>query len=251
MNKIILTLLFLSFAFVSLGQDLITKKDSSKILCKIIKEDETTLYYINARDKDRKEMTIKKSDVLKYLSSNPVPKSGGLRIDTASKIYNAKILTKGFYNSFTEYISNSPSTTSDLTTVERTKADLLLNHGSDYSYKTNGEAETFATHWGFCDGNNTYVHYDHPRGYCRVELIGPFSFFTYVVHGTGAFSLIPDQLMVIDQNGKFHDGTVKYIKKILEEHYPELATKYKAEEKAREKRKEYLTLLNEYLINKK
>ena len=57
--------------------------------------------------------------------------------------------------------------------------------------------------------------------------------------------------MVIDPKGKFHDGTVKFIKKILDENYPELAIKYKAEEKPREKRREYLTLLNEYLINKK
>jgi hypothetical protein len=139
----------------------------------------------------------------------------------------------------------------DFTTAQRTQSDLMLNHGSDYGYKIKGELETSALHWGFCDGSNAYVHYDHPKGYCKMEFIGPFSYFTYVVHGTGAMSLIPDQLMVIDQNGKFHDGTVKYIKKILEENSPELSKKYEAEESPKEKRKEYLNTLNEFLITKK
>ncbi|MGZ6416770.1 MAG: hypothetical protein ACXVDW_21500, partial [Bacteroidia bacterium] len=125
-----------------------------------------------------------------------------------------------------------------------------INHGSTFCYSIKGQEECWASHWGFCDGQNIYVHYDHPKGYCKMEAVGPYSYFTYVVHGTGAMALIPDQLMVIDQEGKFHDGTVKFVKKTLEEKAPELYKEYDASDDQKQKRKQYLDKLNELLLKK-
>ena len=138
-------------------QDLIIKRDSSKIFCKIIKEDSLSLYYIPSKNNQKTELSINKSEVLKYHSSLAVAKTNRNKLDTASKIYNAKILIKGFYKSYAEYISNSPSLAKEVIAVKRTSGDLILMHGSDYGYSLNGQTTNLGEYYGFCDGNNAYM----------------------------------------------------------------------------------------------
>ena len=61
----------------------------------------------------------------------------------------------------------------------------------------------------------------------------------------------PDQLVVIDEDGKPHEASPAYIKKILALKAPDLLKEYKQEENPREKREEYLRELNNYLKTKK
>ena len=64
---------FLS-TLVSYSQDLIIKKDSSKIYCQITQEDSLVLYYQVIKNNLKIDAVIEKSDVLKYYkakSSNP------------------------------------------------------------------------------------------------------------------------------------------------------------------------------------
>lgn len=60
---------FFAFVFsvsVLLGQDLIIKKDSTKLFCKILSEDSLQITYIKSSDKKRVSQAINKSDILKY-----------------------------------------------------------------------------------------------------------------------------------------------------------------------------------------
>jgi predicted SnoaL-like aldol condensation-catalyzing enzyme len=251
MQRIILFVLMIIGAKIGFSQDLITKRDSSKIFCKITKEDSVTIYYKSLREKKDIEQSIKKVDVLSYFNSATIAKEKKIKIDTAQRIWQAKELKKGFYKSFTEFITNSPSITKKFVVKERTDADLLLTHGSKYNYELiEGDIDNSEI-YGFCDGKDVYINYDHPKGYCKMEYIGPYTFFTYVIHGMGVFAAIPDQLTTLDEKGNFKSTTVHNLKKILEERCSELAIKYEAELDKKAKRIEYLIKLNDYLKTKK
>jgi len=232
---------------IIVSQDLIVKRDSSKIYCKITKEDSLTIFYKPSREKQNTELSINKSDVIKYFNSTTIAKEKKTKIDTAQRIWQAKELKKGFYKSSTEYITNSPSIIKDFVVIQRTQADLMFMHGSEFTYKVSDGSVDNDEVYGFCDGKDVYINYDHPKGYCKMEYIGPYTFFTYVIHATGALALIPDQLMIIDENGKFQDATPRYLKKVLTAKYPELAAKYEEEKEPKAKRKEYIIKLNEFI----
>jgi len=51
------------------SQDLIIRKDSSKVFCKIIKEDSLSVYYKESRDRKHIKQSIAKSEVSKYYTS--------------------------------------------------------------------------------------------------------------------------------------------------------------------------------------
>jgi hypothetical protein len=251
MKKLILFIFLILVSITGFSQDLIVKRDSSKIFCKITKEDSLAIYYKSIRDKTGLEQKINRSDVLNYFNSATIAKEKKTKIDTAQRIWQAKELKKGFYKSFTEFVTNSPSIIKEFTVAERNEADLLLTHGSKYTYKLIEGYVDNSEIYGFCDGKDVYINYDHPKGYCKMEYIGLYTIFTYVVHGMAQFAIIPDQLTTLDEKGDFKSATVHNVKKILEEKYPELAVKYEAEENKRDKRTEYLIKLNNYLKTKK
>ena len=244
-------ILIIAFISTSKAQDLIVKLDSTKIFCKITKEDSLAIYYTQRKGKEVLNLSIEKAKVQKYFNSNAIAKENQHKIDTAERIYNAKVLKKGLYKNFTEFITNSPSTTKEFTVVERTQADLMFMHGSEYTFKVLGSNIEESDVYGFCDGKDVFINYDHPKGYCKMECIGPYTFFTYTVHGSGALALVPDQLMILDEKGKFMNATVNNVKKILMERNKDLADEYEGIEDKKDKRKEYLTKLNQSLKKKK
>src|ERR1700739_617626 len=67
-NKPWYGLLFVLVSFFSYAQDLIIKRDSSVIFCKIIKEDSISIYYRQSKGEQTFELNIKKTDVLNYYS---------------------------------------------------------------------------------------------------------------------------------------------------------------------------------------
>ena len=67
-NKLLFTFLFVLGFLLSYSQDLIMKRDSSVIFCKIVQEDNTTLYYRQKKGEQMFELNIKKADVLSYFS---------------------------------------------------------------------------------------------------------------------------------------------------------------------------------------
>ena len=247
-NKLKTILFLILISFYGFSQDLIVKKDSSKIFCKITKEDSVTIYYKSIRDKQGLEQTIKKSDVLKYFNSTTIAKEQKIKIDTAEKIWQTKELKRGFYKNITEYLINSPSITTEFIVFKRNIAELLFQQGSEYAVKGAIDEDEVI---GLCDGKDIYLNYNNHRGYSKIEYLGAYSFFTYIYYSAhSAVALIPPQLVVVDEKGNYNEASPHYIKKVLKEKYPELLIKYEAEESPREKRKEYLIKLNEYLKNK-
>lgn len=250
-TKICLIFLFISsFIF---PQDLIIKRDSTKIFCKIIKEDSLTIFYKPLRDKNTAEQSILKANVIQYFNKATIAKNAKTKIDTTPRIWQAAQLKPGFYKSRTELITNSPSIQKKFLIFQRNAADLVFQHGGEYNYKLlAGEGSIDNDEiYGFCDGIDVYLNYDHPKGYTKVEYLGQYSYFTYVYHGTGAIALVPDQFVVMDENGNCYTGSPAYIKKILAEKCPDLLIKYKQEDNLREKRQEYIRELNNCLKSKK
>jgi hypothetical protein len=253
-KKIQISIVLILGATLGFSQDLIVKKDSTKIFCKITKEDSLTIFYKSIRDKQHLEQSILKTDVIKYFNSASIAKDAKTRIDTAQRIWQAKTLKKGFYKSAIEYVTNSPSIVKDFLVFQRNAADLVFQHGGDYSFKLiagQGPALDETEIYGFCDGDYVYLNYDHPKGYSKIEHLGAYSYFTYTYHGTGVIALLPDQLVIIDEDGKPHEASPNYIKKILALKAPDLLKVYKQEEDPRAKREEYLRELNNYLKTKK
>jgi|GEM_PF-2016218 hypothetical protein len=64
--KILLGFLFTLTYLLSYSQDLIVKRDSSVIFCKIIKEDNAAIYYRQNKGEQTVELNIKKADVISY-----------------------------------------------------------------------------------------------------------------------------------------------------------------------------------------
>ncbi len=233
------------------SQDLIIRKDSSKIFCKILREDSSALYYQPARDNTGKETKIEKREVIKSFSTSRNAKMAKERYDNAERIWNAKSYKTGLYKYASQFIINTPFDTSEFVVEKRSLVDLMVRHGGEYTFKMNSAYVDPSDVYGFCDGKDVYINYDHPKGFCKMEYVGPYTFFTYVFHGTGVISIVPGQLTVIDKVGEFHGATPKYLKKIFKLEYPELAVLYAAEKNPRSVRKDYLIKLNKYLCEKK
>jgi hypothetical protein len=254
--KILSLTLFMTVRCFS--QDLIIKRDSSRIFCKITREDSLTLFYIPVRDRQQGEISIKRSEVLKYHTAQTVAKEERERKAEAErkyrekeKIYETKELKVGMYRAFREFITNSPSITRKFLVEERGAAALALSQGNPYALIVPDTAVDEMDVKGFCDGKNVYYKYQHPRGYCKLEYIGVYSFFHSAVHGTSISSLLPEQLIVVDEQGTFTPAIPKYLKKIFAAKNTELAAQYSAEDNQREKMIEYLIRLNEFLLAKK
>ncbi|MGZ3865603.1 MAG: hypothetical protein ACXVC6_05815 [Bacteroidia bacterium] len=259
MNKANILFIFIICLTCNLfSQDLIIKKDSSKIYCKITKEDSAKIYYKSSKDRSGAELSIGRSEILSYRTTSSDAKEKQKmrdeeqrKFDAIEKIYEAKELKKGLYKSSREFITNSPSVTKEFRVIERSIPELLMFHGGEYRYKLADSTVDDVEILGFCDGKNVYYNYDLPKGFCKMEYVGPYSFFTYTVHGTGAYALIPDELVTMDERGNFTRVSVNNLEELLQAKSPEIAKEYSKEKHKREKRKEYLVKLNEYLVSKR
>jgi hypothetical protein len=127
------------------------------------------------------------------------------------KIYHAKELKRGLYKTYSEFINNSPSITTEFIVKQRN----TLNGGSPWDFETK-DGTKVGSIYGFCDGSTVYLKGVRMSGYCKVEYIGTYSFFNYVTHGVGLISMaIPDHLVIVDDTGEYQDGTVNFVSRFI------------------------------------
>jgi hypothetical protein len=159
------------------------------------------------------------------------------------KIYNAAELKRGIYKSYKEFISNAPSVTEEFTVKNKS----TVRGGSPFDFELKDRSKVDGA-YGFCDGTNVYLKGLRMGGYCKVEYIGHYPFFNYVTHGVGLAAMaVPGHLVIVDENGTYHDGTVNYVSKFIRSKNPTLADEFDKLEDRKSKRAEYLIKLNEFL----
>ena len=163
------------------------------------------------------------------------------QIDT-TKIYNARQLKKGFYKTYEEYISNSPSITEPFTVVP------LAKNNTDTAtigaiYKLADSTKNIKHIWGFCDGTDVYVKFASSlfsKRYWRLEYIGIYPYFTFkykyrnfapaaifgLAGNIGSAKVNEEYgLMIVGRDGDVIEPTMRNMKKILEGH-PDLVQSF-------------------------
>jgi len=83
--KFALSCFFILVSLLSYSQDLIIKRDSSKIFCEIIKEDSASIYYKQVKGDAVFKLSINKSEVLKYYNSKAMVQSQIRKADSIAK----------------------------------------------------------------------------------------------------------------------------------------------------------------------
>ena len=166
---------------------------------------------------------------------------------SSNKIYQGQEYKKGLYKTYEEFIINNPSFTPDFIIKEKNNN----RSGEDtYGYKVNDKTEIGKV-WGFCDGKTIYVHGLRLEGYHKLEYVGFYSFFSFIQPGYSlATAALPDHLVIINQEGKYEDGTAGFLEKLLAKHDMNLLDEFKKDptRKKIQTRIKYLIKLNEILI---
>jgi hypothetical protein len=83
---IILNFTFYIFNSFCIAQDLIVKRDSSVIFCKIVKEDSATIYYRQKMGEQTMELNIKKVDVISYYNKRAIVQGELKRTDSLAQV---------------------------------------------------------------------------------------------------------------------------------------------------------------------
>ncbi len=169
-------------------------------------------------------------------------------------------LKRGFYKTYGEFLTNSPSQQRNFTLVDKTKSDKRKGKGiCAVNYHLADGEEKVGHVWGFCDGNAVYFRANRAEGkYWKLDYIGPYSFFVHVAQVRSlATALVAGaigtrEFSVVNSSGKMVEAIRGYMKKILKQ-CPGLDEEYdKEKDKGDEEVKiKYLIRLNEYLTGKK
>ena len=161
-----------------------------------------------------------------------------------SKIYNSTHLKRGFYRTYKEFESNSPSRTEDfiVTRFIKSETDTTVI-GAKYTLVDSTKEVHHV--WGFCDGKDVYVNLSESpfsKHYWKLLGLGPIPFFEYKVKkmllaggplmmlATGALSAsMPAEyeLLRLNKNGKFRDIGVVELRDLLAD-YPILLKEFNA-----------------------
>ncbi len=160
------------------------------------------------------------------------------------KIYNTKEFKEGLYKTYEEFINNSPSITTAFTVRQKN------NMGEHYTFDMIDGSKVGKV-FGFCDGITIYVHGLRLEGFHKLDYVGPYSFFVFEQpRYSMTTAMLPDHLVIIDDDGTYKDGTVSYVEKFLNAKSPELGKEFAALQERKDKknkRQEYLIKLNEKL----
>ena len=189
-----------------------------------------------------------------------------------TKIYNCKVLKKGFYKSYDEYLNNAPSIIKEFTNTLIYKSDKdsttvggqfeLLDSALQADTVYPEEKYKMPNIWGYCDGKDVFVKegsFLTSKRYWKLQCLGknPYIYqgfknlspFGSAIAGdllTAPF-LNPDhyEIMYINGKGKVEAPTPAKIKRLISSDL-DLLKRYKAESiifyKTMEK---YLRLFNE------
>lgn len=165
-------------------------------------------------------------------------------------------LKRGFYKSYEEYLSNSPSVQRNFTMIDKTKSAKKKANGIcavDFDI-AEGE-EKVGKVWGFCDGTAVYIKASPIENrYWKIDYIAPYSYFVHLFQPRtpaaflAAGAMGTREFSVVNSHGKMIFVTENYLKKLLKD-TPELLAAYKNEKdrKNEEVKKKYLQQLNDIL----
>lgn len=160
-----------------------------------------------------------------------------------TKIYETKEWKKGIYKTYQEFINNAPSITAEFIVEEKS----TIRGGSPFDFNMKDGSKVGKV-FGFCDGKNVYLKGLRMGGYCKVDYVGRYSFFNYETHGVGLSAMaVPGHLVIVDDEGKYRDGTVNFVAKFIRKMNPALADEFDKLTDMKSKREEYLIKLNEWL----
>lgn len=113
------------------------------------------------------------------------------QIDT-NKIYNCKQFKKGFYKSYNEFITNSPSITYDFTLKHLSKhPNDTLDTRVDYTLLDSSKHTGHV--WGFCDGRDVYIKYNTSTiasTFLKLN-VGRYPFFSFEDRSSSTVVLLP------------------------------------------------------------
>ncbi|MBI3218676.1 MAG: hypothetical protein HYZ44_04130 [Bacteroidetes bacterium] len=168
-----------------------------------------------------------------------------LYVTGQEKIYQAKELKRGIYKTYEEFINNSPSITNEFSVKEKN----TVRGGSPFDFEISDGTKVGKV-FGFCDGKYVYMKGLRMGGFCKVDYVGRYSFFNYGTHGVGVAAMaVPGHLVIVDDGGKYRDGTVNFVSKFIRSSNPTLADEFDKLTDKKAKREEYLIKLNESLKN--
>ncbi len=112
--KVLLSCLFVLASLLSYSQDLIVKRDSSVLFCKIIKEDSAAIYYRQTQGEQMMELSIKKTDVLSYYSRKANAINELRRADSLARVQQKRDTVNAKNDSLKSQISSLKSKSDSL-----------------------------------------------------------------------------------------------------------------------------------------
>ena len=195
--------------------------------------------------------------------------SAVIKTDTSHKnlphqwVPDSNNLKPGFYKSYKEFITNSPSIIRNITVVtahtrEDKKAAGVVEVSFTYG---DGDVPIDEYIWGFSDGKSLYIPEEHsPEYYYKVEYIGPYSFFIRDVEVSGDITrpvifvlektLFPyTAVYFINKNGKLKKANTKHLTELFFTE-PDILQAFLNDTDKENKIKKYLIEFNERLRTK-
>jgi hypothetical protein len=170
--------------------------------------------------------------------------------DTSEKIYNCKVLKRGFYKTYTDFINNAPSITGEFVVTQKTDSPVVAA-----SYQLTDSLMVFDKIWGFCDGTSVFIRY--PQSYIndkyfwKILELKKYSTFNYRYKNITVVTLLTTPLtaittaaisgtasaltakknyeeLIIDKKGKIKSLSIGQLKEWLKP-YPDLYIPFKKE----------------------
>lgn len=181
------------------------------------------------------------------------------------KINYDRVLVKGIYKTYQEFLDNRPSIQVNFftTLIRAGKSDSSIIAGKSIKVDS---VRSSTKIWGFCDGNNVFVYYSgtlFEKRYWKLQCKGPNPYFYYlnkdVIGGPSIFGLVtlatmaalpPSvELMIISKTGKPQYALHKNLKKLLRDN-PILYQEVKKETIMPDSlRRRYVIRYNEAIMN--
>ncbi len=230
--------------------DLVSTIDELKIIRRIVNKTEVTPKKVITSP-----INISSSSPT-ILTNHPIDYSKNL--DTIF-IWNCKVLKKGFYKTYEEYIHNSPSIIRKFKVVDKSAFSSVSGLGGasgDYKFILEDDEKKVGKHWGLCDGQKVFVDLSvngSKQLFWPLDFIGKNPSFTYIYHAgllTTILNAATDGVeMFINDKGRFENATVNNLKKLFASE-PDILKAFSEEPEIKSKRKEYIRKFNEKMNQK-
>ena len=138
-NKLCCSLLFVFVSCCSYAQDLIIKRDSSVIFCKISKVDSTTIYYRQSKGEQTFELSILKTEVVNFYKKNAANVEEVKKTDTLVKTRirtdTIKVQQDTLQSKMVEEVSKKDSTQTKTVIIKPQSDSVFINKNYKCFYK--------------------------------------------------------------------------------------------------------------------